>query len=296
MTSALRRLYLEALLGGAQLVLLVIGLLAPGRAAWPIALSLVAAISLAGWIGVYRRLRIVEDTPTSNIASAAQGYAELSGRCENPPGAPTLAPYSHLPCAWCRYRMETYADRKWMLCEQDETDASFLLADATGRCVVDPAGAEIVTRRKDVWTQGNYRYTEWKILQHDPVFVLGEFRTLSYQPSAADMESDVSALLTEWKRDHAALLERFDRNRDGTLDLDEWDQARLAARAEVEKNYLEMQAAPELSVVQAPRDGRRFLISNISQLELEQKYRFWVWVHLAVFIAAMGALGRHLMA
>jgi hypothetical protein len=296
MTSVLRRLYMDALLGGAQLVLLIIGLLAPGRAAWPIALSLVAAISLAAWITVYRRLRIVEDTPTSNVASTAQGYAELSGRCESTPGAPTLAPYSHLPCAWCRYLMEAYSDRKWTLCEQGETDAGFLLADATGRCVVDPAGAEIVTHRKDSWTEGHYRYTEWKILQHDPVFVLGEFRTLSHQPSAADMESDVSALLTEWKRDHAALLERFDRNRDGTLDLDEWELARLAARAEVEKNYREMQAAPELSVVQAPGDGRHFLISNMSQRELERKYRLWVWVHLAIFVAAMGALGRHLMA
>ena len=295
MSSSFRRPYLHALLGGAQLVLLGIGVFAPGRAGWPIALALIAAISLAAWIGVYRRLRVVEDTPTSNIASAAQGYVELSGRCESTPGAPTLAPYSHLPCAWCRYVMEAYSDRKWSRCDEGETDASFLLADSTGRCVVDPAGAEIITNNKETWTEGDYRYTEWKILQHDPVYVLGDFRTLSQESSATDMESDISALLTEWKRDHAKLQERFDRNRDGTIDLDEWEQVRLAARAEVENNYREMQAAPELSVAQAPKDGRPFLISNMSQRELESKYRLWIWVHLATFIAAMAGLGRDLI-
>jgi hypothetical protein len=295
MSASFRRLYLHALLGSAQIVLLVIGVLAPGRAGWPICLFLIAAISLAAWIEVYRRLQIVDDTPTSHIASAAQGYVELSGRCEPTPGAPTLAPYSQLPCAWCRYVMEAYSDRKWSQCEHGETDASILLADATGRCMVDPAGAEVLTNNKESWTEGDYRYTEWRILQHSTVYVLGEFRTLSQESSPADMDSDISALLSEWKRDHAAQLARFDRNRDGTLDLGEWEQVRLAARAAVEKNYREMQAAPELSLVQAPKDGRPFLISNLSQRELERTYRFWIWVHLATFVAAMAGLGWNLI-
>ena len=295
MSTYFRRLYLDVLLGGAQLLLLVIGMLTPGPAAWPISLTLIASISLAAWIGLYRRLRVVEDTPTSNIASAAQGYVEFSGRCEHTPDAPTFAPYSHLPCVWCRYLMEVHTDKKWLPCEQGETDASFLLADATGRCAVDPAGAEVVTNEKETWVQGDYRYTEWRILQHHSVYVLGDFRTLAHQPSVADMESDVSALLGEWKRDRPALLARYDRNRDGTIDLDEWEQARLAARAEVEKNYREMQAAPELSVVRAPTDGRKFLISNLSQRELLRMYRRWIGVHLTIFIAAMAGLGWNLI-
>ncbi len=267
----------------------------PVRALWLTSLSLIALISLAAWIGVYRRLRVVDDTPTSNIASAAQGYAELSGRCQSTPGAPTFAPYSHLPCVWCRYVMDGHSNNKWSRRDDGETEATFLLVDSTGSCAVDPAGAEIVTNNKETWIEGDYRYTEWKILQHDPVYVLGEFRTLSHAPSAADMDSDISALLTEWKRDHAALLERFDRNRDGMIDLDEWEQVRFAARAQVEKNYREMQAAPDLSSVQAPRDGRPYLISNFSQREVGRKYRRWTWVHLATFIAAMGGLGRSLI-
>ena len=296
MNSFARRLYLDVLLGGAQLALLVAGVVAPGRAAWPLSLALIAAISLAAWIAVYRRLRLVEDTPTSNIASAAQGYVELSGRCQSTPGAPTFAPYSHLPCVWCRYLMEAHSDKGWTPGEQGETDASFLLADASGSCLIDPAGAEIISNNKETWIDGDYRYTEWKFLPHNVVYVLGDFRTASHQPSAADRESDVSALLAEWKRDHAALLARFDRNGDGNLDLDEWEQARLAARAEVEKNYREMQAAPELSIVRAPRDGRQFLISNLSQRQLQGMYRLRIGLHLAAFIAAMGGLGWNLIA
>ena len=291
-----RRLYLDVLLGGAQLVLLVVGVLVPIRAVWLGCVSLVAAISLLAWIAVYRRLRLVEDTPTSTIASAAQGYVELSGRCQNTPGAPTFAPYSQLPCVWCRYVMEAYSDNKWSRRDEGETDASFLLVDASGSCLVDPAGAEIITNIKETWIEGDYRYTEWKILQHNCVYVLGDFRTVSHEPSAADMDSDVSALLTEWKRDHAALLARFDRNRDGTIELDEWEQVRLAAHAEVEKNYREMRAAPELSIVRAPKDGRQYLISNKSQRELARMYRLRIWLHLAAFIAAMGALGWGMIA
>lgn len=295
MSSLFKRLYLHVLLGGAQLVLLVIGIAVHGRAGWPISLSLVAAISLTAWIGLYRRLRVVGDTPTSNIASAAQGYVELSGRCETAPDAPTLAPYSHMPCVWCRYVMEARTDNNWTRRESGETDASFLLADATGHCMIDPAGAEILTNSKETWVEGDCRFTEWKINQHSHVYVLGDFHTLSYEFSAADMDSDVSALLAEWKQDHAALLARFDRNRDGTIDIDEWEQARSAARAEVEKNYREMRAAPDLSGVRAPRDDRPYLISNMSQRELARKYRIWMALHLAIFIAAMGALGRNLI-
>ncbi len=86
MKSALRHFYLQVLLGGAQLVLLAIGVALASREGWLISWSLIAAISLAAWIGVYRRLRVVDDTPTSNIATAAQGYVELSGRCESTPG------------------------------------------------------------------------------------------------------------------------------------------------------------------------------------------------------------------
>ncbi|WP_455203621.1 hypothetical protein [Kaarinaea lacus] len=38
-----------------------------------------------------KRARIIEDTPTSKIRSAAQGYVELQGRAQTMEGAPIIA-------------------------------------------------------------------------------------------------------------------------------------------------------------------------------------------------------------
>lgn len=292
--AAIKRIYMHVMLGGGQLALVFVGMQLQSRQGWAASLGLVAALSLLAWRSVYRRARAVEDTPTSNIASAAQGYVELLGEAQNIPGPPTLTRYSHTPCVWCRYLMEQRSGNKWSHGEQGETTASFLLADESGRCVVDPEGAEIVTMYKDMWIDGDYRYTEWKLLASDPLYVLGEFRTLSHEPSAADLTSDVSALLAEWKRDQPRLVERFDRNRDGKIDLDEWEQARTAARAAVAKNYCEMRDAPRLEGVGAPADGRMYLISNLLPERLAGRYRVWVVLHLAIFIAAVGGVGWNL--
>ena len=144
---------------------------------------------------------------------------------------------------------------KWVRSEQGETDASFLLADSTGRCLVDPAGAEILTNEKESWIEGDYRYTEWKIPQHNTVYVLGDFRTLSHEPSAYDMDSDISALLGEWKSDHAALLARFDRNHDGTIDLDEWEQARSLRVPRWKRTTAKCRLRPNSAASARPRTG-----------------------------------------
>ncbi len=68
----------------------------------------------------------------------------------------------------------------------------------------------------------------------------------------------------------------------------------LVARAAVEKNYREMRNAPRLDGVRAPADGRMYLISNLMPAQLARKHRFWVVLHLAIFVAAVGGLGWNL--
>jgi len=74
----------------------------------------------------------------------------------------------------------------------------------------------------------------------------------------------------------------------------EWEQARKTAHAAVEKNYREMRDAPRLDCVRAPADGRMYLISNLMPERLAGRYRIWVVLHLAIFIAAVGGLARAL--
>ena len=57
-------------------------------------LWLVAAVAGGAWFA-FRWLhiaRMIEDTPTSRIRSAAQGYVELAGRCRALGSTPNLAP------------------------------------------------------------------------------------------------------------------------------------------------------------------------------------------------------------
>ena len=52
---------------------------------------MVACFSLGAWLISHRRYRLTTDMPTSNIASAVQGYVELVGRAEAHPSAPYSA-------------------------------------------------------------------------------------------------------------------------------------------------------------------------------------------------------------
>lgn len=92
------------------------------------------------------------------------------------------------------------------------------------------------------------------------------------------------ALLSEWKQDEPTLLERFDDNKDGQVDMQEWQEARKAAVKEVEDRHRDMQSSPDVHVLRAPRDGRPFLLSNRDPDRLARLYQWWSWLHLGVFV------------
>jgi hypothetical protein len=89
----------------------------------------------------------------------------------------------------------------------------------------------------------------------------------------------------------ARLLARFDLNKDGVLDMDEWMLARQAAKREVERMMREAEEMPDTNYVGRPKDDRVFLISNLTQDNLTRRYLIWSWVHLLIFFASLGALG-----
>lgn len=81
---------------------------------WGVAvlLAVLALVAFSGLFRFYRRVRMIEDTPTSKIRSAAQGYVELQGEAESLPGPATVAPLSQLHCLWYRYRVEARRTRQ----------------------------------------------------------------------------------------------------------------------------------------------------------------------------------------
>ncbi|MDH4235176.1 MAG: E3 ubiquitin ligase family protein [Gallionella sp.] len=191
-----------------------------------------------------------------------------------------------------RYKIERHTSKnKWQTIDSGESDDSFILRDNTGECMVDLEQAEILTRHRDQWQKDGHRYTEWKLLEHDRLYVIGQFRTQGGSTLEFNTREELGALMAEWKKDMPALHARFDLDNNGTLDMQEWMLARSAAKREVAKILREAQAQPDIHIICKPHDGKLFLISNLEQTDLSRRYLFWTWAHLAIFFGALGGIG-----
>lgn len=113
-----------------------------------------------------------------------------------------------------------------------------------------------MTHRKR-WRDGEYRQTEWLLLPGDMLYAIGQFETINADTHALDEKQEIAALLAQWKRDRARLLQRFDRNRDGEIDLAEWEAARSAAAEEAAGAARETRMRDGYHLLKRP-DGRFF--------------------------------------
>jgi len=278
------------LTGGAHFVILAFAAMAEDAAVWPYALAAMAVVSFFAWIATYRRYQQIHDLPTSNVASAAQGYVELFGKSQLIEGTPILSKFLGLPCCWYRFHVERRdSENRWSHESSGVSNEDFLLVDASGQCVISPEGAEVLCSKKEVMIRDNYRYTEWLMLPGGPLYAIGEFNTVSGAISQFDENQDVGRLLAEWKRDRRQLLKRFDLNHDGTIDLKEWELARLAAQKEVRKNYGANRSSEGVSILRRPKDGRLFLLADDVPDHIGKRFHRWSWVHLIVFFVAGAA-------
>jgi hypothetical protein len=290
MRLALGRLKGNWLTGGAHAVIVFVAAQFESREVWPFALALMALVSFFAWMANYHRFRQVHDLPTSKVASCAQGYAELFGRAEQIANTPLTSPLSSRPCCWYRYQIDRRtSDNKWREEESGESVAHFLLADDTGECVISPEGAEILYPRCEQWTEGDRRYTEELILPESVLYALGEFSTSTGVAPEFDRKKAVSHLLGEWKKDMKYLVQRFDANRDGKVDLREWEAARLEAQRHVAKEHADLRGNAGLHLLGKPRDGRVFILASAIPAMIGRRFAMWSWGHLAFFFVSGAA-------
>jgi hypothetical protein len=281
-------------------------------------LTLGAAVIGGGWFA-FRWLhlaRVLEDTPTSRVRSAAQGYVELEGRSRPLAGTSSFAPLTQRDCVWWRYRIQHRSEstgkgdrrERWRTVASGRSEQPFLLDDGTGECIVQPAGAQVLAAESTTWFGAtpwpaqvpgsgllypgarDYRYFEERIHVHEKVYALGQFRSVS-GAGADDAGEAVRALLAEWKLDSESLTRRFDRDADGEISLEEWELARTEARRTVERQRAERPAIPALHVLGPPDGNRLFLLATFAAADVARRYRRRAFIAFVGFVAAVYALG-----
>lgn len=259
-----------------------------------------------------RVARAIDDTPTSQVRSAAQGYVELVGTAGVAPGGAILAPLTRRRCVWWRFSIEKRQreneNDRWSTEQSGVSDETFLIADPSGSCVVDPDGAEVYPSDKRVWYGSTdwpsevlgtrsavvglfhtHRYTEYVIGENVRVNAIGEFRTLG-TARGDHLDEDIAALLRQWKRDQPSLLRRFDANHDGVLSAVEWEQARLAARSQILDEYASVPLAGAVNMLARPKDERPFLIAAEDLGRVARNVRWQVRGCWVLFVGAAGLL------
>lgn len=211
---------------------------------------------------IYRRLK---NLPTSKIRSAIQGYVELKG--QGVLDTPLIAPLTEQRCVWWRYKIENLqgsGDKKrWVTIDKAESQTHFILEDNTGRCFISPNKAIIYplttrkwkgnTPRPNLSSKGflssgsssEYRYQECVILAGFPLYVIGAYHTVNPQQNLPDAGS----LIRQWKADYQALLNKYDTNDDGEIDLDEWQAVLRDADIEIEKQYAKTDGQKPINLV-----------------------------------------------
>ena len=291
MLVSLRRDATRLFLPGLQLSAVLTALVIDSRWATRVALAALLTSGLFGWMRSIRHGRIILDTPTSRIASAAQGYCELRGQGLPLSGVALLSPVNGLPVLWYRVQYECRRGDKWVTTHTEESDTSILVDDGSGQCALDPEGAEMLITRKDIYPRGSDdRVIQWALIRHDPIYAIGEFATLGSIAPTADSAGQVRDLLAEWKRDRNHLLERFDLDGDGQIDLREWELARAQARREVTRAQRMAISSAETHIMRRPADGRLYLISDLDPNRLAMRYRYWSWFHLVVFLGSVATV------
>ncbi|MDP2787401.1 MAG: GIDE domain-containing protein [Pseudomonadota bacterium] len=274
-----------------QAVLLGLAFEADSQPVWLGAFSAAALINLWAWIVALGWRRAIADTPTSRIASAAQGFVELIGAGQPLPDTQLLSRFTQLPCLWYRYTLERRENDEWRQVEQGESDLPFILEDDSGRCELDPAGAQILTTHQETRTQGDERHTEYVLLKGDRLYALGEFVSFNGAQTALDTRKDVGDLLAEWKADQSELHDRFDLDRSGAIDEKEWQLARQAAEREVARRHQAIRKQPTQHRLQKPGSRKPYLIANHPPEKLGRRYTWLGAAYLVLLLACLFGIG-----
>ncbi|MEJ2115785.1 MAG: hypothetical protein P8X88_07010, partial [Gammaproteobacteria bacterium] len=184
-------------------------------------------------------------------------------------------------------------------------------------CVIDPENAEVTPSSTNTWygskriniTQypnqtsvlkilsdvlmqsgQRYRYTERRIDQYESLYAIGEFSSMgtAYQESLKDA---ASAHLRELKRNKEK-LDEYDKNKDGQINLAEWEEARKDAKRIVLEQQLSSPLPKQMHVLKKPQTKKYqpFLLSSKSESYISRKNLIFSAALALLFIALVASI------
>ena len=288
---------------------------APADDFWLVATLLVIA-AIVGFIAAFYffyKKRVIEDTPTSKIRSAAQGYVELAGHGELMEGQPIVAPLTGTTCTWYSYQVEEHRrsgkNSRWVTIERGCSDELFLIIDDTGQCIIDPEGTHVTPVNKDCWHghqsrpsgepvlppkrnwfsfgAGRYRYTEKRMHPGELLYAIGLYKTVGGANSQFNINDDVRDIISEWKQDSDLLMSKFDKNKDGQIDMEEWQAVREEALQTVIARHAEEKKTPPVNILSNTHDRRRpYILSAIPQEYLIKRFHYYSASFIILFFVS----------
>jgi hypothetical protein len=253
-----------------------------------------------------KRSRLIEDTPTSRIRSAAQGYVELIGAVSVGEAGELTAPLSGTPCVWFDYKVQRYRESgkngHWYTIDEGTSNHWFRIDDKTGNCVIDPQGADVITEHSRTW-YGNsqtpnqeinsnnpilsslerrrYRYIEKFIYIHDVIYALGHFQSIGGGRDIPSNHKTTGEVIRQWKKNYDWILAIFDKDGNGEIDLQEWEQVRKAASQEADKRRHDLSKMPAMHILsKTPNKQYPFILSTHSQKTLAKRFRYYATASL----------------
>lgn len=263
-------------------------------AAVAIAIALFLFWRMACW---YQHARLIQNIPTARIRSAPQGYIELIGQAGMMQGPVIFSPLSQTRCVWYSYKIEEktreYSSKgrsrtRWRVVKQATSEEVFLLDDGTGECAIDPDDAQVITRNKRVWYKHGVvpprRYTEWTILEGEPLYAMGLFKSVASVEDQT-IRQQVSHKLREWKQDPNQLLHRYDTDNDGEINQQEWQRAREDATIAVKRQIGQRAKVKQLSMMRnSPHKSQPYILSTIPEQKLIAQYQRHAFAAMTGFL------------
>jgi hypothetical protein len=172
-----------------------------------------SGVAIAASLHAQKVAAAIDTTPLAQVASAPVGRASFEGRVAAINGQTITSPFTGSPCCWFHVKVEKYSvghyrndmsgQGSWHALAEHTSCEPFLLADGGGSGAVFPDGAEVTPTDRSVWygatplpedrnpkrvgpgesaegmlrVEGTpnrrYRYTEERIYDGDPLYVIG---------------------------------------------------------------------------------------------------------------------------